>query len=112
MITAVVGETYPAAGVTVANPATAPVSKPRNFGFFSLNQATSIQATAAKEAATSVFRNAVAVTESTRISLPALKPYQPNHSNPVPKATSGMLCGPRSAVRRFPTYSTDANAAM
>ena len=112
MMTAVVGETYPAAGVTVASPATAPVSNPRNLGFFSLNHATSNQATAANEAARSVLRNAVAVTESTRISLPALNPYHPNHSKPVPSATSGMLCGPRSAVCRFPTYSTDAKAAM
>ena len=36
------------------------------------------------------------MTASTRISLPALKPYQPNQSRPVPSATSGMLCGPRS----------------
>src|ERR1017187_3714159 len=103
MMTAVVGETYPAAGVTVANPATAPVSKPRNLGFFSLTHATNIQATAANEAAKSVLRNAVAVTESTRISLPALKPYHPNHRRPVPRATSGVLCAPRSAVCRFPT---------
>ena len=54
-------------------------------------QATSSQATAANEAATSVLRKAVAVTESTRISLPALKPYHPNQSNPVPRATRGML---------------------
>src|SRR5580704_13132424 len=101
MMTAVVGETYPAAGVTVASPATAPVSRPRNLGFFSLNHATIIQATAVDEAAKSVLRNAVAVTESTRISPPALKPYHPNHSRPVPRATSGMLWGPRAAVRRF-----------
>ena len=87
----------------VARPATAPVSRPRNFGLRSRIQATISQATAANEAAMSVFRNAVPVTESTRISLPALKPYQPNHSSPVPSATSGMLCGPRSITRRLPT---------
>ena len=103
MMTAVVGETYPAAGVIVANPATAPVSRPRNLGLRSRIQATISQATAANDAATSVFRNAVPVTESTRISLPALKPYHPNHNSPVPKATSGMLCGPRSSTRRRPT---------
>jgi len=37
------------------------------------------------------------VVESTLNSLPALKPYQPNHKRPVPSATSGMECGPRSA---------------
>src|SRR5579863_1287115 len=112
MITAVDGETYPAAGVIVTNPATAPVSNPKNFGFFSLNHATSIHVTAANEGATSVFKNAVAVTESTRISLPALNPYHPNHSRPVPSATRGILCGPRSRTLRFPTYSTDASAAI
>lgn len=59
---------------------------------------------AANEAARSVFRNAMAVTESTRNSLSALKPYQPNQSNPVPSATSGMLCGVLlSGLRRRPT---------
>ena len=52
------------------------------------------------------------VTASTFDSLPALKPYQPNHSRPVPKATRGMLCGPRSTTLRRPTYSTEASAAM
>ena len=63
------------------------------------HQASASQAIAANEAARSVFRNATAVTESTRNSLPALKPYQPNQSRPVPSATSGMLCGPRSSAR-------------
>ena len=77
----------------VASPATAPVSRPTNFGFFSKIQATISQVIAAKDAAVSVFRNASAVIESTRSSLPALNPYHPNHSRPVPSATSGMLCG-------------------
>ena len=38
-----------------------------------------------------------------RNSEPALKPYQPNQSKPVPSATSGILCGPRSATLRLPT---------
>ena len=48
---------------------------------------------AANDAAISVFKNAAAVMESTRSSEPALKPYQPNHSRPVPSAMSGTLCG-------------------
>jgi hypothetical protein len=59
-----------------------------------LNHSTTSHATAPKDAAMSVFRNATAVIESTRNSLPALKPYHPNQSRPVPSATSGMLCGP------------------
>src|SRR6266480_2826902 len=97
------GETKPAAGVIVARPATAPVNKPRNLGFFETRQSTSNHAIAAKEAAMSVLINATAVVESTRNSDPALKPYQPNQSKPVPSATSGMLCGPRSGTLRLPT---------
>src|ERR1043166_5000656 len=91
---AVAGETYPAAGVMVARPATAPVSRPKNFGFLVVIQSMHSHAMAAKLAARSVFKNATAVTESTRNSLPALKPYQPNQRRPVPKATRGIECGP------------------
>ena len=41
----------------------------------------------------SVFRKASAVMSSTLSSLPALNPYQPNQSSPVPSAMNGMLCG-------------------
>src|SRR5205807_7979381 len=102
--------TEPQAGVILARPATAPVSKPRNFGLFVVIQSMQSHAIAAKLAARSVFRNATAVTESTRNSLPALKPYHPNQSMPVPSATSGIECGPRSATLRRPTYKTEASA--
>ena len=49
--------------------------------------------TPANEAAMSVFRKAEAVTASTASSDPALKPYQPNQSSPVPSAIRGMLWG-------------------
>jgi hypothetical protein len=75
-------------------PATAPVRRPTNLGFFSNFQAMKSQQTAAMEAQMSVLMKAVMVTLSTFSSLPALKPYQPNHSRPVPRATSGMLWGP------------------
>src|SRR6266446_5263382 len=95
---AVEGETKPAAGVMVARPATAPVRRPRNLGFLCVNQSMASHEIAANEAARSVLRNATAVTESTRNSLPALNPYQPNQSRPVPSATSGIECGPASAT--------------
>ncbi len=60
------------------------------------------QVVAANDAARSVFRNAVAVMSSTFSSLPALKPYQPNQSRPVPRAMNGRLCG-LSTNRRLPT---------
>src|SRR5207237_10319418 len=105
-------ETYPAAGVIVSRPATAPVSKPRNFGLLVVIQSMQSHAMAAKLAARSVLRNATAVTESTRNSLPALKPYQPNQRRPVPSATNGIEWGPASATFLLPTYNTDANAAI
>jgi len=79
------------------------VRSPRNLGFFVVVQSMASHATAANDAERSVLRNATAVTESTRNSLPALKPYQPNQSRPVPSATSGMLWGPRSRTFRLPT---------
>jgi hypothetical protein len=88
--------------VIVASPATAPVSSPTKCGFFACHHSTNSQVTAANEAARSVFRNAVAVMSSTLSSLPALKPYQPNQSRPVPRAMKGMLCG-RSMNFRRPT---------
>jgi len=79
--------------VIVARPATAPVSSPTKCGFFAFHHSTNSHVTAAKDAARSVFRNACAVMSSTFSSLPALKPYQPNQSRPVPSAMNGMLCG-------------------
>src|SRR6185312_17353004 len=96
MITAAGRETKPAAGVIVASPATAPVSSPTNFGFLALLHSIINHVTAAKEAATSVLIKAKPVTASTSSSLPALNPYQPNHSKPVPIAISGTLLGAES----------------
>jgi hypothetical protein len=89
--------------VIVARPATAPVSRPTKVGRLCVHQSSAIHAMAANEAATSVLRKATAVTESTLNSLPALKPYQPNHSRPVPNATRGTLCAPASATLLRPT---------
>src|SRR5579863_3509259 len=69
------------------------------------------QVTPAKEAAISVLRKAEAVTASTRSSDPALKPYQPNHRRPVPRAINGTLCGLLTITLRRPTKNTDASAA-
>src|SRR5512138_477691 len=95
--------TKPAQGVMVARPAMDPVSKPTNLGFFSRIHSMIIQAMVANEAAISVFRNAVDVTKSTCTSLPALNPYHPNHSNPLPIAMRGMLLGVEYLSTRAPT---------
>ena len=83
--------TNPAAGVIVANPATAPVKRPTKCGFRACPHSTKSHVVAANDAARSVFRKAVLVMSSTFSSLPALKPYQPNHRSPVPSAMKGML---------------------
>ena len=85
--------TNPAHGVIVASPAMDPVSNPTNFGLCSRDHSTNNHAIVAKEAAISVLRKASEVTLSTATSLPALNPYQPNQSRPLPIATSGMLLG-------------------
>src|SRR5206468_2027346 len=95
--------TNPAQGVIVARPAMEPVSKPINFGLCSRDHSTNNHAMVAKEAAMSVLRKASAVTLSTAISLPALNPYQPNHSRPLPIATNGTLLGVEFLSTRAPT---------
>src|SRR6185312_3940340 len=111
MSTAEGSETYPAAGVIVASPATAPVSSPTNFGFFAILHSITSQVIAANDAATSVFKKARPVIAFTFKALPALKPYQPNHNKPVPIAISGMLLGGEAESLLLPTYITEANAA-
>ncbi len=61
--------TYPAAGVMVARPATAPVNNPTNFGFLERIQSIASQTMAANDAAISVLRNARAVILSARSSI-------------------------------------------
>src|SRR5262245_39308225 len=85
------GRTYPAAGVTVASPATAPVSAPVIDGLFSRIHPTTSQVIMATDPAMSVLTKAVADTPLAASALPALKPNQPNHNRPVPSATKAML---------------------
>ena len=87
----------------VASPAIEPVSNPSNFGLPSRIHSITTHAAVANEAATSVFKNAMAVILSTCNSLPALNPYQPNHNNPDPMATRGMLLGVEFLSTRAPT---------
>lgn len=66
-------------------------ARPTNLGRRALGHSTGSLATAANDAAISLFRNDEAVTASTRSSEPALKPCQPNYSRPMPKAISGTF---------------------
>src|SRR5574344_1754421 len=103
--------TNPAQGVIVASPAILPVKTPTSFGLRLLIHSITNQVTRAKEAAISVLRKAVAVTESTFNSLPALKPYQPNQRSPLPIATRGILLGVEFLSTLAPTKNTEARAA-
>src|SRR5215475_11754239 len=87
------GGTNPAAGVTVASPATAPVNAPVMLARCSRHQTSASHATMPVAAAVFVFTKATAATPFAASALPPLKPNQPNHSKPAPSATKGMLCG-------------------
>src|SRR5258706_12584666 len=93
MMTAAQGGTYPAAGVTVARPATAPVSAPVTLGLCSRHQVSASQVTIAAAAAVFVLTKATAASPLAASALPPLKPNQPNQSKPAPSATNGTLCG-------------------
>src|SRR5262245_39873420 len=93
MITAPVELTKPQAGVMTTRPATAPEQKPRTLGL-PLNDASAIAQTKEPVAVASVVvMNALAAMPSAATALPALKPYHPTQSIPVPIMQSTRLCG-------------------
>src|SRR4051812_21400186 len=84
MRTAPVGETNPAPGVMTTRPATAPEQNPRTVGFPRVIHSSAGQTAQATAVASVVAVNALAAMPSAATALPALKPYQPTHSMPVP----------------------------
>ena len=95
-------------------PATAPDEAPTRVGLPSRIHSTMIQPSRAAAVATWVLTNATAVVPSTVSSEPALKPNQPNHSRPAPRATNGTLCGcmfSRGQPMRLPSTSATPSAA-
>src|SRR6188768_1301215 len=83
----------PQAGVTTTSPATAPEQKPSTLGLPRISHSISGQTKEATAVAIVVVMNALAATPSAATALPALKPYQPTQSMPVPIEQSTMLCG-------------------
>src|SRR5512134_1265779 len=68
---------------------------------------------AATAVANVVVVNAFAATPSAATALPALNPYQPTHSMPVPTMQSTMLCGGIGSLpnpRRLPSTRQRINA--
>src|SRR4051812_33877562 len=84
MMTAPVGDTKPAPGVMTTSPATAPEQNPRTVGLPRVNHSMAGHTAEATAAASVVAVNALAAIPSAATALPALKPYQPTHSMPVP----------------------------
>src|ERR1051326_6517418 len=114
IIIAPVGLTYPQPGVITTKPATAPEQKPITVGLPRSAYSTIAQVNEATAVARVVVVNAFAAIPSGASALPALKPYQPTHSKPVPTMQSTMLCGamisflnPNRCPRR--THNTSAD---
>src|SRR5213593_3632583 len=85
--------TKPQAGVITTRPATAPEQKPRTLGLPLTIHSTIGQTNEATAVAIVVVMKAFAATTSAAPAEPALKPYQPTQSMPVPTMQSTMLCG-------------------
>src|SRR5262245_20332142 len=83
----------PHAGVTTTRPATAPEQDAATLGVPRTTHSATGHTNEATAVATVVVRKALAATPSAATALPALKPYQPTHSMPVPMAQITMLCG-------------------
>src|SRR5205814_1820037 len=99
MMTPPVGSTYPQAGVITTRPPTAPEQKPRTLGLPRSAYSSIAQVNEATAVARVVVMNAFAAIPSGARALPALKPYQPTQSNPVPTMQS----------REFHTFRDRAN---
>src|SRR5688572_29640076 len=93
MIIEPVVSTKPHAGVMQTKPATAPEQKPRMLGLPFRTYSAIAHTNDAVAVANVVVVNAFAATPSAAAALPALNPYQPTHSMPVPTIQSTMLCG-------------------
>src|ERR1700742_5047058 len=93
MMTAPVTFTNPHAGVMTTNPATAPEQKPSTLGLPRSAYSAMGQTNEATAVATVVVVKAFAAITSAATALPALKPYHPTQSMPVPIIQSTMLCG-------------------
>src|SRR4029453_9939140 len=114
MITARLGPTYPHAGVMTTSPPTAPEQKPSTLGLPRSAYSSIAQVNEATAVASVVLMNAFAAIPSGASALPALKPYHPTQSRPVPTMQSTMLCGamisfltPSRCPRR--THNTSAD---
>src|SRR5438045_5817511 len=106
IMTAPLGVTKPQAGVITTSPATAPEQNPSTLGLPLVIHSAIGQTKEATAVARVVVVKALAAITSAATALPALKPYQPTHSMPVPTIQSTMLCGGIGSLpkpMRFPS---------
>src|SRR5207245_3978943 len=107
------GVTKPQAGVITTSPATAPEQKPSTLGFPRVIHSAMGQTKEATAVASVVVVKALAAMPSAPTALPALNPYQPTHSMPVPTMHSTMLCGGMGSLpnpSRLPSIRQSINA--
>src|SRR6267143_3348665 len=105
--------TKPHAGVITTSPATAPEQNPRTLGLPRNAYSAIAQANDATAVAMVVVINAFAATTSEATADPALKPYQPTQSMPVPTMQRTMLCGVIGCLpkpMRFPRMRQSTSA--
>src|SRR4026208_2383695 len=93
MITAPVALTNPAAGVITTKPATIPEQNPSTVGFPRVIHSSKGHVNPATAAERVVVINAFAAMPSAATALPALNPYQPTQSMPVPTIVRARLWG-------------------
>src|SRR5436190_15016380 len=93
IITEPVTSTNPQAGVITTRPATAPEQNPRMLGLPRNAYSAIAHTNDATAVAMVVVVNAFAAMPSAATALPALNPYQPTQSIPVPTIQRTMLCG-------------------
>src|SRR5579859_3128180 len=87
------GVTKPQAGVMTTSPATAPEQKPSTLGLPRVIHSSIGQTNEATAVARVVVVKALAAMPSAATAEPALNPYQPTQSMPVPTMHSTRLCG-------------------
>src|SRR5688572_32348464 len=90
---AFIGLMKPAAGVTATRPTTIAVAQPTAVGLPERMMSRNVQTTSVAAGANIVVANARPAIGLAASALPALKPNQPNQSNPEPSSTNGTLCG-------------------
>src|SRR5688572_8602135 len=93
MMTAEVELTKPQAGVMTTKPATMPEQKPSTLGLPRRIHSATAQTKPATAAARVVVVKALEAIASAPSAEPALNPYQPTQSMPVPTIQSTIECG-------------------